>query len=413
MTEFLDLHPVNEALETFLTGLPKPYAAPVVSIPTVHALGRILAASIRSPEYLPPFNRSTVDGYAVRAADTFGAREAMPAYLHVTGEVLMGEVSTLIVNEGEAAVVHTGGMIPAGADSVVMLEDTQQVAGAEIEVNKPAGVGLNILKKGEDVTEGDLVFERGKRIRAQEIGGLMALGIASIQVVKKPKVGIISTGDELIDVEQPLEPGKNRDINSYTLSALVERAGGEAVRYGIVPDHIETLTKVVKQAHQEHEMVIITAGSSVSERDQTAAIIDSLGEPGVLVHGVTLKPGKPTILGIVNGKPLIGLPGNPVSALVVAGIFVLPALRWALGVQQDQWLATARASLAENVASETGRTDYLPVALRREGENLLADPVYGRSNLIFTLVRADGLVIVPAASTGFEKGTAVDVLPFE
>jgi molybdopterin molybdotransferase len=413
MPEFLDLHSVNEALETFLSGLPKPGGTPAVSIPTVHSLGRILAESIRSPEYLPPFDRSTVDGYAVRAADTFGAREAMPAYLHVVGEVLMGEVSTLAVNEGEAVVVHTGGMIPAGADAVVMLEDTQQVAGAEIEVTKPAAVGLNILKKGEDVTEGDLVFESGKRIRAQEIGGLMALGIASIQVVEKPRVGIISTGDELIDVEQPLEPGKVRDINSFTLSALVERAGGDPVRYGIIPDHIGTLREVVEQAHQQHEMVIITAGSSVSERDQTAAIIDSLGEPGVLVHGVTLKPGKPTILGIVNGKPLIGLPGNPVSALVVAGIFVLPALRWALGIQQDQWLATARASLSENVASETGRTDYLPVALRRVGENLLADPVYGRSNLIFTLVRADGLVIVPAASTGFEKGTTVDVIPFE
>jgi molybdopterin molybdotransferase len=413
MPEFLELHSVNDALDLFLKELGTQSSIPTETIPTVEALGRILAESIHSPEALPPFNRSTVDGYAVLAEDTFGARGSMPAYLKVIGEVLMGEVATLEVVKGEAAIVHTGGMIPSGTDAVVMLEDTQQVSGNEIELYKPASVGQNILERGEDVREGDLIFKPGMRIRAQEIGGLMALGFTEIRVSKKPKAGIISTGDELVSASSALEFGKIRDINSHTLAGLVEKAGGEPILYGIIPDQREAIVEVVKTALESTDIVIITAGSSVSERDQTADIINYLGNPGVLVHGVTIKPGKPTILGIVDDHPVIGLPGNPVSALVVAGLFVLPVLRRALGIQEKDWTATIAATLSENVASLSGRTDYLPISLRFSEDALLADPVYGRSNLIFTLVRADGFVIIPTDSTGIEQGTKVEVVPFE
>lgn len=413
MPEFLELRPASEALDRFLKDLPAVQSIPSEIIPTERSLDRILAESIHSPEFLPPFNRSTVDGYAVQAKDTFGSSSAAPAYLQVSGEIPMGEVADVVVNPGEAVIVHTGGMIPQGADAVVMLEDTQEVSTSEIEVLKAASVGQNIIESGEDVNQGDLVFEAGMRIRSQEIGGLMALGFTEVTVAKKPSVGIISTGDELISPSSSISHGKIRDINSYTLSAIIAKAGGDPIRYGIVPDDKEDLFNKASQAHQQNDLVIITAGSSVSARDQTAEIINILGEPGVLIHGVMIKPGKPTILGIVDGKPLIGLPGNPVSALIVAGIFVVPLLRRALNIPPKEWVATVKARMSTNISSLAGREDYLPVALHRIGPELVATPVYGRSNLIFTLIRADGLVIIPAEATGIDTGTQVEVIPFD
>ena len=410
MPEFLELTSPEEALKRFLDAIPQ---EPVAErIRTEQSLGRILLREVVAPSPLPPFARTTVDGYAVRAPDTFGAAPNLPAYFQVSGEVLMGTDPELTVGEGQAVVIHTGGKLPDGADAVVMIEDTQTVDESEIEVLKPVAEGQNVLQMGEDVQPGEAVIQAGSRIRAQEIGGLMALGFTEVEVAEVPRVAILSTGDEVVPPAEEPELGQVRDINSYTLSALVERAGGRPVRYGIIPDNALDLEAIARQAHSDHHMTLITAGSSVSERDITADVIAKLGEPGILVHGIALRPGKPTILSVCGGVPVVGLPGNPVSAVVVAGLFVAPAIRKLQGAQGPEWSSTINARLQTNVSSVAGREDWLPCRLIVTPDGLEAEPVFGRSNLIFTLVRADGLLRIPAASTGLDVGEKVTVRLF-
>ena len=412
MPEFLHLISPSAALEKILTALPQSWAADTEVISTSAAHGRVLAERVTAPHPLPPFPRSTVDGYAVQAKDTFGASGALPAYLRLIGEILMGKSPTLEVRPGQAAQVHTGGAIPAGADAVVMLEDTQLIDGSEIEVHRASGVGQNILLEGEDVQQGDIVLEPGTVLRPQEIGGLMALGMTSVSVAVSPRVGILSSGDEVVPPEMEPGPAQVRDINSYTLSAIIGRLGGKPILRGIVPDQHDALFEVVKQAHQEDDLIVITAGSSVSARDITGDVIQSLGEPGVLVHGIAIKPGKPTILAIADDIPLIGLPGNPVSALVVGTLILAPLIRRFLGVQRVLPAPQVAARLSVNVVSQAGREDYLPVRLQESEEGTIAEPVFGRSNLIFTLVRADGLIHIPTDATGLSAGTDVLVTLF-
>ncbi len=409
MPEFLKVVDPTNALNRLLEALPAEIEIPSESISTADALGRVLAQSVSAPYPLPPFPRTTVDGFAVRAADTFGASAALPAYLKLIGEVPMGEPAGLDVGSGQAALVHTGGMVPAGADAVVMLEDAQRAQQDEIEVLKAVSVGQNVLQVGEDVKAGEIVVERGTRLRPQEIGGLVALGVVDINVFHRPSVGILSTGDEVVTPETEPGPGQVRDVNSYTLSSLVRRAGGTPVRRGIIPDRFEALLDAATQAHREDDILVITAGSSVSARDVTAEVIQRLGTPGVLVHGVSIKPGKPTILAVARGKPVIGLPGNPVSALIVAGLFVTPLVRRLSGISGPELTPTLRARLSTNVASIAGREDHVPVNLVVTPNGLLAEPVYGRSNLIFTLVRADGVVVIPSATTGLAAHAEVEV----
>jgi molybdopterin molybdotransferase len=236
--------------------------------------------------------------------------------------------------------------------------------------------------------------------------------VTEVSVARRPRVGILSTGDEVVSPESEAGPGQVRDVNSYTLSALVIKAGGEPIRRGIIPDQYEALHEAAQRAHAEDDVVVITAGSSVSTRDLTADVIETLGKPGVLVHGVSIKPGKPTILAVAEGIPLIGLPGNPVSALMVAGLFVVPAIHKLLGLREPLPTRIVPARMSTNVPSETGREDYLPVRLVSKEGQLLAEPVYGRSNLIFTLVRADGLVRIPPSATGLAAGAKVEVRLF-
>lgn len=412
MPEFLRLVSPQDALARWMEATPAP-TAHVERIPTSDALGRVLAEPVVAPHPLPAFTRSTVDGFAVRAEDTFGAGPGSPAYLRLVGEVHMGTAPQLRVGLGEAAVVHTGGGIPVGADAVVMLEDTQQVPGGEIEVHRSLGIGKNIIQEGEDVRRGDLVIEAGQRLRAQDIGGLMALGFVETAVLAKPRVGILSTGDEVVPPDADPAPGQVRDINTHTLTALVRRSGGEAIAYGIIPDDEQALYLAARKAHDETDLVIITAGSSASARDNTAQVIRRLGEPGVLVHGLAIKPGKPAILGVAGGKPLVGLPGNPVSALVVAGLLVSPMLRRLGGENRPAVHAGIRARLATNVPSEAGREDYVAARLVAGPDGWTAEPIFGKSNLIFTLVRADGLIRIAPEATGLPAGSAVDVVPFD
>jgi len=423
MPEFLTLLPPDEARELLLSHLP----APIIDSETIDvtsSLGRVLAEDIVAPHPLPEFQRTTVDGYVVRASDTFGASDSMPAYLTLIGEVPMGDAPAFELGAGQCALIHTGGMLPAGADAAVMLEYTQSAHENEIEIFRAVANGENVIRVGEDVAEGQIVQAKGSLMRPAEIGGLMALGIMRIKVVRKIMVGLISTGDEVVHPSQFPRPGQVRDVNSFTLAALVEKSGGTAKVYGIVPDSLDELTAAASQALSECKMVLITAGSSASTRDMTAEVIRSLGEPGVLVHGINTRPGKPTILGVCNGQAVIGLPGNPVSALVNGYLFVVPVIENLLGMLPKP-KATLLAHLTVNLPSQAGREDWWPVRLLRpkpipagadstsfpEGKvEYQADPIFGKSNLIFTLAAADGLLRIHPDATGLSAGEMVEVI---
>ena len=408
MPEFLHLLPPQEALERLLANL-SPHVLPE-NLETASAVGRVTAEAIVAPHPLPSFPRSTVDGFAVRAQDTFGASESLPAYFTIIGEVPMGDAPQFPLERGQCALIHTGGMLPENADAVVMLELTQSVRAGEVELLKAAAPAENVLKIGEDVAQGQVVIPAGRRLRPADIGGLMALGITHLSAARPPRVGILSSGDEVVPPEAEIRPGQVRDVNSYSLSALVEESGGTAQRYGILPDRAAQLLSTAQQALAECDLVIITAGSSASTRDLTAQVINRLGAPGVLVHGVNVRPGKPTILGVCSHKAVIGLPGNPVSALVIAGLFVTPVIEALCGLSQDRLKTEVTATLTINLPSQAGREDWIPVSLHRTSHGFEAEPIFGKSNLIFTLARADGLVRIPPDATGLSAGEMVEVV---
>lgn len=419
MPEFLTLLPPDDARTLLLSHLSQPIVDSEL-IDVTASPGRIVAENIVAPHPLPDFQRSTVDGFAVRARDTHGASDSLPAYLHLIGEVPMGDTPTFEISTGQCALIHTGGMLPNGADAVVMLEYTQHTGKDEIEIFRAVADGENVIRVGEDVARGQTVQPKGSLMRPAEVGGLMALGITRVRVVRKVRVGLISTGDEVVDPSQSPRPGQVRDVNSFTLAALVEKSGGVPKRYGIIPDEFEALKNASAKALSECDVVIITAGSSASTRDMTADVIRSLGEPGVLVHGINTRPGKPTILGVCNGKAVIGLPGNPVSALVNGYLFVVPVIEKLLGALPKP-KAIVLARLTVNLPSQAGREDWWPVKLSpspsggglpkawSEGE-FQAEPIFGKSNLIFTLAAADGLLRIPPDATGLSAGESVEIL---
>jgi molybdopterin molybdotransferase len=420
MTEFLTLRTAEEAWEIFLS-----HFTPVVQAEPCHvadALDRVLAQDALAPHDLPTFVRCTVDGYAVQAADTHGATPGMPAYLDVVAEVLMGQRADWALGPGQAALVHTGGMVPPGADAVIMLEQTNRAGEPllgsaalrpdftpfSIEVYRAVAAGENCIQPGEDVRGGELILPAGHSLRPQDLGGLLAVGITEVQVARPPRVAIVSQGDEVVPPEQEPGPGQVRDINSYTLAGFVRRAGGLPLNYPIVPDQQEALDTAVKQACDQADVVVITAGSSVSYRDLTANAINRLGKPGVLVHGVAIRPGKPTILAVCEGKPVFGLPGNPVSCINIFQHFVIPTIRLLLGAGPLP-VHTVRARLARNIPAASGRADFVRVRLETRDGETWAVPVFGKSNLIYTLIRSDGVVEVPLNSSGISSGTLVTV----
>jgi molybdopterin molybdotransferase len=307
--------------------------------------------------------------------------------------------------------IATGGMLPDGADSVVMVENTQTVDSSTIEVVRPVAPGENVLRVGEDVAHGAAVLPRGHRLRPQDLGGLAALGIVDMEVARCLRVAIISSGDEVVAPDQSPAPGQIRDVNTSTLSALVRRAGHDPIPMGIVPDDFDQLAALARTARDGADVVILSAGSSVSARDMTAEVLDSLGQPGVLVHGVALKPGKPTVLGVADGTPIFGLPGNPVSCMVTFDLFVAPTLARLSGAT-DVPRRTLQARLTHNIASVAGREDYIQVRLEERDGELWADPVFGKSNLIYTLIRSVGLVKVDLDVGGVVAGQLVSVVLF-
>jgi molybdopterin molybdotransferase len=408
--EFFNVLPPDQARQVLLQRLtPQVVIEPV---PTSEGLGRITAGPIYAPEDLPAFPRSTVDGFSLRAADTFGASEGLPAYFTLVGEVPMGQGAAVSVGLGEAAVAYTGGMLATNADAVVMVENTQRVDDHTIEVVRPVALGENVVQVGEDVRQGDLVLSAGHPLRPQDLGGLTALGITCVQVARRPRVAVLSLGDEVVPPDITPAPGQIRDVNTYTIAALVRQAGGVPVPLGVVRDDYAQQLAAARRGLELADVLVFSAGSSVSVRDLTAEIINGLGRPGVLVHGLSLRPGKPAIVGLVDGKPAFGLPGNPVSAMIVFDLLVAPTIYYLAGCPQPPGPATTTARLARNIPSAAGREDYVPVRLRLENGERVAEPVFGKSNLIYTLIRADGLAKVPLDRGGLYAGEEVVVRLF-
>ncbi|HJV64228.1 MAG TPA: gephyrin-like molybdotransferase Glp [Geomonas sp.] len=405
MPEMFTVLPPADALKALFDQLPR--RVRTEEIPTSEALDRVLAEKLCAPSSLPAFRRSTMDGYAVRAEDTYGATESLPAYLNMIGEAPMGRAPDLTVSGTLAAVVYTGGMIPEGADAVVMVERTQKLDETTIEVLRAVAPGENIIGIGEDVMEGSVLFEAGHLLRPQDLGGLMALGITRVRVAARPRVAIVSTGDEVVPPDATPRPGQIRDINTYTIAGLVARAGGIPLPQGIVGDDYHSLLSATRAALEEADLLVISAGSSVSTRDMSARVVDDLGKPGRIVHGLAVKPGKPAIVGVCDGKPVIGLPGNPVSAMVVAGLFLPAVLGRLLGLAGPAARRRVTATLTHNLPSVPGREDYVQVRLVEKEGALWAEPVFGKSNLIYTLVNSDGMVCVPLDSSGLYQGETV------
>ena len=407
MKEFFKVIAVEEALG-FKTGFAR---METEKIPLKDTLGRILAENVQSDIDLPDFPRSIMDGFALRGESTFGASEGNPAYLVVKGSVAMGESSDLSVGPGEAVRISTGGMLPAGANSVVMVEHTDTVDDTTIEVYRSVAPGQNMVTVGEDIKKGEAILPAGRRIRPQESGLLAALGRQSVTVFKKPVVGIISTGDEVVPVDQVPAGGQIRDVNTYTLMNQVAELGAVAIPFGIVGDDYDALLAKSTQALDQCDLVLVSGGSSVGARDFTIDIISALQQSSILFHGISISPGKPTILASIQNKQFWGLPGHVVSAMIVFSRIVKPFIDYisglAVGVQNEIRL-TAR--LSRNLASAQGRIDFVRVRLINEDGANRAEPILGKSGLISTMVKADGLIEIGMNTEGLDEGTEVEVI---
>jgi molybdopterin molybdotransferase len=416
--EFFTVKTVSEAL----TGFRPERRTPVETVSLDDALGRVPAEPIAAPHALPGFARATVDGFAVRAADTYGASEGLPSYLDLAGEARMGRPPEVDVRPGTAVAIATGAPLPPGADAVLKIEHTQHATPELLEVLRPVTPGEGMVRADEDAAPGAALIRAGRPLRAQDLGVLAAAGFTQIPVHARPRVGIVSTGDELVPADSPdvLRVGQVRDSSAPALAALVREAGGDTRFAGIVPDDREALSqalratlnlegsdpsRVVEGSLQGCDVLVVSAGSSVGARDETAAAIASLGEPGIWCHGLAFRPGKPTLLADCGGVPVIGLPGNPRSALVVFRLIGIPIVRLVGGCTEPPPEPTVRARLARDLPSAAGRLDVVQVRLNGDE----AEPLFGSSSLLSILTAADGYVVVPEAATGLAAGTDIEV----
>lgn len=383
--------------------------SPIIGIEEVNladALGRVLACDIKSKEYIPAFNRSTVDGYAVKANDTFGASASNSIILNCTKEIQMGEAVEGSISPNECMYVPTGGMLPDGSDAVVMIEYAEQYGNNEIGILKSVAPSENVIYKGEDAKPDEIIIHRGKVLTSKEIGSLADLGYSKIAVIKKPLIGIISTGDELVDANSEVSLGQVRDVNTSLLCAFAKESNCDAKCYGIIKDCEEALTAKVKEAASECDIVLISGGSSAGMKDKTASVIDDLGD--LYFHGIAIKPGKPTILGKAQGKPIIGLPGHPVAAYFISKLYVSAVISRLCGL--DYQLRTIPAVLTENISANQGRALCVAVKLATVDGKLMATPVRSKSGLITGIAETDGFIQISRSSEGVAAGGLVDVI---
>lgn len=379
-------------------------------LPLEEAYGRVLCADITSSEDVPAFSRSSMDGYAVLAADTYGASETSPSYITVVGEVLMGQAPSVMLIRGQAALIPTGGMLPQGADAVLMLEYAQEAGPGMIEAQRSLAEGENVIERGDDVKAGEVLLRQGHRLRPQDVAVMAGIGITHAPVYERPRVSIISTGDEVVPPNARLAPGQVRDMNSFTLSGLIQDAGAIPIKLGIFKDDFALIIDTLRQAASDSHLVLITGGSSVGVRDMTERAMTELGK--VLFHRVALKPGKPFLAGIVGQSAVFGIPGHPRAVAVTFETFIRPALVKLSGEQSNftsNFKGTVIAKLTHSLHASGGRQESINVQLSLDGEILLATPILGSSGMLTTMVRSHGSITIPAGKLGFEAGQNVEV----
>jgi len=404
-----------EALQLLQKHLP-PSLTRTVTLPLEETLGRICAENILSPENLPPYPRSTMDGYAVKANDTFGASEKLPAYLEISGDVPMGKYLDHGPKSGSCYSIATGGILPPGTDAIVMLEHTVAVDDHLIEVVQPVAAGGNVIATGEDIANKETLLVAGHKIRPQDIGLLAGVGLVNINVFRKVRIGIISTGDEIIPYDQSPDPGKIRDTNSASLTAQIKNADAKSTFYGIANDVEESLTSMVQKAKTANDIVLLSGSSSVGTRDLGERVIEKMGSPGIIVHGVAVKPGKPVIIARADDTMIFGLPGHPVSATVSFDLFVRPTIIHLSGITYDKLpqYRTITARLMRNLNSASGRTDFVRVQVKIiEGKKPEAYPVLGKSGALSTMVKSHGFIEIKEKLQGVKEGEIVEVKLFD
>ncbi|MBI4753226.1 molybdopterin molybdotransferase MoeA [Candidatus Desantisbacteria bacterium] len=376
------------------------------TIPFLDANNRVLAQDVYSQEDVPNFNRSTMDGYGLDARDTFGASSGMPAYLNIAGDVLMGEAASLSIKSGEAVRMPTGGSLPDGANAVVMIEHSCEIDNKTVEIQKPVAIGENTVCVGQDIKKGGLLFSAGRLLRAYEIGALAAIGQTEVIVYQRLRVGIISTGDEIVPAHILPKSGQVRDISSTLLGSKILELGAIPEFYGIVKDRVELIRDAITVCVAKNDMVLICGGSSVGTRDLVVDVISSMGE--ILIHGVAMRPGKPTIIAQIGGKPVIGLPGHPASSTIVFLVLVQPLLAHLQNTPLIQWHITATTT--RNIPSQPGREDYIRVKIQEKDGRYLAEPVFGPSGLITPVFEANGLIKIPIDCEGIDEGQEMRVM---
>jgi molybdopterin molybdotransferase len=384
-------------------------------IPTVRARARVLAEDLYSSVDLPHFHRAAMDGYAVKARDTFGASQSLPAYLKLAGVVEMGKEATQKLAAGEAIRISTGGMMPPESDAVVMVEHTDETETGLVEIHRSVSPWKNVIQIGDDIKKGELVFQRGRRLRAHDLGALTGVGIFSVLVYTRPRIGLISTGDEIVDADTDPMPGQVRNINQHSLAGLIEECGGELRDWGVIRDDKDQLIRAIGEALQWSDLVLLSGGSSMGAKDIALEAILSFPDSEFIFHGISVSPGKPTIFAKACGKPIVGLPGYPVSALVIFDLFAAPVIRKVGGEEEaalTKFTKTLRATLTTNISSQVGREDYVRVTMERDSERWLATPLPSKSGAIFTLVKAHGMVRIDLNQDGLEQGEEVEVILF-
>jgi molybdopterin molybdotransferase len=395
---------VNKKLDRF-----KPLASEKVGIED--SLHRVLSEDISSSINLPEFRRSTVDGFALKAKDTYGASEKNPAIIRLTGEIPMGKVSEMQIDEGEAIKVATGGMVPNGADAVQMVEFTECIDSHTLHVFKTLSPLENVIQVGEDVKAGETILRKGNLIRPQDMGLMAGIGKTDVRVYLRPRVGIISSGDEIIPIDHIPAPGEIRDINRYTIVSMVKEAGGIPSFLGITKDLFNDLKEKIELGLTESDMVVITGGSSVGTLDLTREVLQSFPGTKILAHGISIRPGKPTLIADIQGKPFLGLPGHPVSAIVIFHFFGKPLLKTLSGLSREMIYRQikVRAKASRNIPSVPGREDYVRVKIEERNGTLWAHPIFGKSGAIAHLVQANGLIRIGMNEEGLEQGEEAEV----
>jgi len=374
-------------------------------LPLEKCMGRILFEPIVCSQNIPSFNRSSVDGYAVRAKDTYGSSDSIPVELRLMEAIKMG------ISPNHASAIPTGGELPAGADAVVMVEYTEELNEGSVFIQKAAAPGNDVILKGDDLHEGQVVFPSGTRLRSQDIGVLAAMGVADVGVLKPLRMAILSTGDEIVEISATPVGSQVRDVNAYVILAEAQRMGIQARRIGIVRDDEETIYQTIKTAMEDADIIVLSGGSSVGLMDRSLEVLNRLGKPGVLVHGIAVKPGKPTLIARANQKAILGLPGHPASAFTIFRVIGKALIERLSGTSFPDTIVQAKLSV--NIPSNHGREEYMPVKLRKENETLIADPLFGKSGLISLLSMADGYVRIKRESEGLTRDAWVDVTLFD